>query len=174
MDVNVLRNWGIAASAAALAVALALATMGHASPGEAPGASSDRLVAQDITSDGAFETAQAGPPPPVHAGPLGRVAFLVRFRGTGPLANAQALAARGRMAQAGAAAQAALRSQSAFAGLCFDHYTVGGAETVLRSCAVIPAAERAAFQARWTARLQGMRAVAYVDANADVSQERRP
>lgn len=174
MDANVLRNWGIAVSAAALAGALALATMGHASPGEAPLAGSDALVAQDVPADGAFETAQAGPPPVVHAGPLGRVAFLVRFQGSGPLARAQALAARGRTAQAAAAAQAALRNKAAFAGLCFDHYTVGGAETVLRSCAVVPAGERAAFQTRWVARLRGMRAVAYVDANANVTQDRTP
>lgn len=168
MDVNLLRSWGIAVSAAAIAGALALAHMNA----NAASANEDRLTPlREAPTDGAFQLAQAqiaqseGPS-------AGEVAFIVRFRGSGPLAQAQAQAARGREAQARRAARAALPRQRAFEGLCFDRYTVGGAETVLRACAPVPAAERAQFQQRWLSRLRAMRAVAYVDANTGGAQAR--
>lgn len=168
MDVNLLRNWGIAVSAAAIAGALAVAHL----DANAASAGGDRLTPlRDAPADDAFQLAQAQTSQ--SEGPsAGSVAFIVRFQGSGPLAQAQALAARGREAQARRAAQAALPRQHAFDGLCFDRYTVGGAETVLRACAAVPSAERTQFQQRWLNRLRAMRAVAYVDANTNGAQSR--
>lgn len=154
MDVNALRTWGIAVSSALIVGALALA----AQP-------STRAEAQGVMEPGGFEIAQA----PAQAAP---VAFLVRFQGAGPIASAQARASRGQTAAAQRTVEAQLRRQGAFSGLCFDRFTVGAAEVVLRSCEPVAAHERASYQASWLARLQAMRAVAYADANATVSPER--
>lgn len=154
MDVNALRTWGIAVSGALMVGALALA----AQP-------SPQAEARQALEPGSFEVAQA----PAQAAP---VAFLVRFQGSGPIAQAQARAARGQVQSAQRTVEAQLRRQSAFAGLCFGRFTVGAAEIVLRSCEAVTGHERAAYQARWLARLQAMRAVAYADANASVSPER--
>jgi hypothetical protein len=152
MNLPALRTWGIAVSAAMMAAALAVA----AQP-EPP------RQAQPAMQAGAFETAQAQ----THARQL---AFIVRFRGSGPIARAQALAARGQIAAAQRQIEVQLRRQSDFAGLCFDRFTAGGAETVLRTCAAIVANEQAAVQQRWLTRLRAMRAVDYVDANATASR----
>ncbi|HYD88985.1 MAG TPA: hypothetical protein VEA80_16030 [Vitreimonas sp.] len=152
MKTEALRTWGIAVTAALMAAALAV-TAQPAPPQRASAAA----------PAGGFEVAQAQP----HAQPL---AFLVRFRGSGPIARAQALAARGRVAAAQRQVEIQLRRQSDFAGLCFDRFTAGGAEIVLRTCAAIVASERASVQQRWLARLRAMRAVDYVDANATASR----
>jgi hypothetical protein len=144
MSLNALRTWGIAASAVLIAGALAFSFT--APPPEA--------VAQ---------TAQAEP---VRAAPLG---FLVRFQGRGPIATAQRSAQQGRLTEAQRVIEAQLRRQSDFAGLCFDRFTVGAAEVVLRTCTAIVASERANVQQSWLTRLRAMAGVAYVDANASVS-----
>jgi hypothetical protein len=155
MDVNALRTWGIAVSGALMVGALALAAQ-PSPPAEA----------RQALEPGGFEIAQAS----AHA--AAPVAFLVRFQGSGPIARAQARAARGQVQGAQRTVEAQLRRQSAFSGLCFDRFTVGAAEIVLRSCAPVAGHERAGYTARWLDRLQAMRAVAYADANASVSPER--
>ncbi|HRP10430.1 MAG TPA: hypothetical protein PLK37_05295, partial [Terricaulis sp.] len=97
---------------------------------------------------------------------------LVRFQGQGPIASAQRAAQGGRLAQGQRVIEAQLARQTAFAGLCFDRFTAGAAEVVLRTCDVIAANARAATQQNWLTRLQAMRAIAYVDANAVASQSR--
>jgi hypothetical protein len=67
-----------------------------------------------------------------------------------------------------------LTRQNAFAGLCFDRFTAGGAEVVLRTCEAVPAGRLEAVRSRWLARLRAMRAVEYVDANVTATQERAP
>jgi len=148
MSLDALRAAGIAASALLIAGALALSSVSLPLPAQA-----QSLLAQ--------AQPQAEP-----------VAFLVRFRGQGPIGRAQARAARGQLAAAQREIEVQLRRQQSFAGLCFDRFTVGGAETVLRTCAAVPASERAAVQARWVARLRAMRAVEYVDPNAVASPGR--
>lgn len=150
MDVKTSRTWGVIVSGALMAGALAL-SMPNGAPAQAQ-------------TPAAVEIAQAG-----EATPL---AFLVRFRGSGPIASAQASAARGRTEQAQRIIEAQLERQTWFDGLCFDRFTVGAAEVVLRTCEPVAAAERAALQARWVQRLRGMRAVEYVDANATATQGR--
>jgi hypothetical protein len=154
MDVNALRTWGIAMSGALMVGALALAAQ-PSRPAEA----------RQVLEPGGFEIAQA----PAQSAP---VAFLVRFQGSGPIARAQARAARGQVQGAQRVVETQLRRQSALSGLCFDRFTVGAAEIVLRSCAPVAGNERAGYTARWLDRLQAMRAVAYADANASVSPER--
>jgi hypothetical protein len=153
MDVNALRTWGIGVTGALMVGALAVAVQPRA-VAEAPGVAQ---VAQ----------MQA----PARAEPVG---FIVRFRGSGPIARAQGRAARGETAAAQRQVEIQLRRQSAFSGLCFDRFTVGGAEIVLRTCQAVAASERAAVQQRWGGRLRAMRAVEYVDVNATVTPERAP
>lgn len=147
MRMSVLRIWGIAVSGALMVTAVAIA----AQPAPGP---------QTI---GGFETAQVQ----TQAAPL---AFIVRFRGTGPIARAQAQAARGETQAAQRQVEIQLVRQTDFAGLCFDRFTVGGAEIVLRTCDAIAASERAALQQRWLTRLRAMRSVAYADVNTTASR----
>lgn len=152
MDVAALRVWGIAASAAVMAVALTIALqLAQSAQAEPPAA---------------FQVAQAGE---ADAAP---VAVLVRFRGAGPIARSQARAAAGQTQAAQREVEAQLRRQTAFAGLCFDRFTVGGAEIVLRTCEPVAASERARVQQNWLTRLRAMRAVEYADANAAATQGR--
>lgn len=119
---------------------------------------------------GPFQLAQAEPEAAL-AAPL---SFVVRFRGSGPIARAQAMAAQGRESQGARQVQVQLARQGAFNGLCFDRFTLGAAEIVLRSCADIAPAERARVQTWWLARLNAMRAVEYADANANAAPSRAP
>lgn len=145
MDAGPLRVWGIAASAAVMAVALTLALR-----------PTQNAQAEPPT---AYQVAQAG------ATAAAPVAFLVRFRGSGPIARAQARAARGQTQSAQSEIEAQLLRQTAFAGLCFDRFTVGASEVVLRTCDPVAASERARVQQDWLNRLRAMRSVEYADAN---------
>lgn len=152
MDVIALRTWGIAFTGAAMAVALMIGFQPRA----------DAQAPQPVVQLAQAE-ARAAP-----------IAFLVRFRGSGPIARAQARGARGNLPLAQREIEAQLRRQSAFSGICFDRFTAGAAEVVLRTCTAIVASERARVQQQWLTRLRGMRAVEYVDANATATQERAP
>ena len=152
MDVTALRTWGIAVTGALMAVALFIALQPE-TPALAQAQSAEQLA-----------QAQS-------AEPLG---FIVKFRGSGPIARAQALAASGQVAPAQRQVEVQLGHQTAFAGLCFDRFTVGGAEIVLRTCEAVAASERSAVQQSWGARLRAMRAVEYVDVNATAAEQRAP
>jgi hypothetical protein len=151
MSIAALRMWGMAVTGALMAVLIVVALQPER-PAQAQ-------------SQNVFEVAQA----PAQAAP---VAFLVRFQGSGPIARSQAQAAGGQTQAAQRQVELQLQRQSAFAGLCFDRFTVGGAEIVLVTCQAIVASERASVQQQWLARLQAMRAVDYVDANANATQGR--
>jgi hypothetical protein len=154
MDVQVLRFWGIVVGSALIGIALWIAALGpEAAPARATASEPVQLA----------QTQAAASP-----------SFLVRFRGSGPIARAQADAARGRMTLAQHRIEAQLRRQRAFSGLCFERFTAGAAEVVLRTCNAIAARQRAAIEARWLSRLRGMRAVAYADVNATASLDRAP
>ncbi len=147
MKTSALRVWGIAVSGALMAAAVAIAAQPESTP----------------TNVGMFETVQSQ----TEAQPL---SFIVRFRGTGPIARSQAQAARGDTQAAQRQVEVQLVRQTDFAGLCFDRFTVGGAEIVLRTCDAIAASERDALQQRWLTRLRAMRSVAYADANTNASR----
>src|SRR5262245_17810653 len=133
MDVNALRTWGIAAGSAVVVGALAISL-------QAP------------------ETARAVGPIVEQAEEAAPAAYAVRFQGSGPIARAQALAARGNLGRAERQVRAQLTRQDDFSGLCFDRFGERAAEIVLRTCAAVPMAE----QQRWLVRLRAMPAVAYV------------
>ncbi|UPT63672.1 MAG: hypothetical protein M0D54_03765 [Hyphomonadaceae bacterium JAD_PAG50586_4] len=151
MSIAALRMWGMTVTGALMAALIVVALQPERAAQAEPQAG--------------FEIAQA----PAQAAP---VAFLVRFQGLGPIARSQAQAARGQTQAAQRQVELQLQRQSAFAGLCFDRFTVGGAEIVLVTCQAIVASERARVQQQWLARLQAMRAVDYVDANATATQGR--
>ncbi len=153
MDVNAHRTWGIAVTGALMAGALLFALQPETHAEAEPQAAAQIAQAQN------------------GAAPVG---FIVRFRGSGPIARAQAQAARGEMGQAQRQVEVQLNRQTWAAGLCFDRFSVGGAEIVLRTCEAVAASERNAVQQTWGARLRAMRAVEYVDANATVTQQRAP
>lgn len=91
--------------------------------------------------------------------------IIVAFTADHPMARAQALEAEGRHAEAVAAAQAALASDPQLAGLCFDRFTVGGAEIVLGPCAPITGAAREAFVRERAHALAALPDVAYAEPN---------
>ncbi|MDX2276060.1 MAG: hypothetical protein NW206_11480 [Hyphomonadaceae bacterium] len=157
MDAKLLRSTGIAVGAAALAGALSVSQMAR----QEHEASPPLGVVAPQTEAPIFEPAGAEAPP--DAAPI---SILVRFRGTGPLAQAQGLAERGREAEARRAAAAALARQSAFQGLCFDRFTVGGAEMVLRTCAPVASVEQAEVMNQWLTRLRAMSVIVYAEPNA--------
>lgn len=190
MQSQVLRNAGIAVGAAALAGALALATMNgepQAPPAETSGpekagplpvappvAEAPASTDADIPPPDEFETASAQAPPPAPPPAMAQnVSFIVRFQGNGPLGRAQALAGQGREADARRTAEAALASQRSLRGLCLDRFTVGGAEMVLRLCTALPAGEQASARDRWLTRLRAIPAVAYAENNAIADPGRR-
>jgi hypothetical protein len=154
MDVNAVRSWGIAVSAGLLAVALAISLQPQA----------PRAEAQPL-ADIAQTQSQT---------PVAPVEFIVRFRGGGPISRAQTRAAAGDVVRAQREIEVQLRRQRSFAGLCFSRFTAGAAETVLRTCGDVAAADRAAVERHWLARLRAMRAVAYADANVTAAVERAP
>lgn len=90
--------------------------------------------------------------------------FVVRFEPPHPLAEAQALEAAGRCAEAAALARATVATRSDLAGLCFDRFTLGGTEIVLAACE--PPHNVDLFQEAWLERLRAMDGVAYADPNA--------
>lgn len=142
IDITALRTWGMAASAAFIAGATAL------SLGAPPAAPAPAFLEE--------------------ATPL---AFAVRFRGAGPLARAQALAARDP-AYARAVAERELARQRDFAGLCFDRLVSGGAEMVLRTCTPTALDRRHAAAEHWLAKLRVVPGVEYVSlAAASPGQE---
>ena len=84
------------------------------------------------------------------------VGFAISLRGNGPLARAQRQAMGGSHESAAQRqVERALRRQRAFAGLCFDRFTVRG-DIVVYAC-------EGTARADWQARLRAMPAVTNVD-----------
>ena len=119
-----------------------------------------------LRADGAPMAAPVSPPP-AHStsatAPSAPVALAVRFRGDGPIARAQAMAARGRERHAALRIARELERQPAFDGLCFDGFTRHATEVLLRSCGDVADGERARAQTRWLAALNRMRAIEYAN-----------
>lgn len=152
MNPNTLRTWGIGVSAAVMVGALVITAQ-------------PEPIAAPLAAAGGAEFAQT-------ENTAAPIAFVIRFRGAGPIARAQAAAGRGQTASAQSQIETQLRRQNDFNGLCFDRFTVGGSEVVLRTCAAIVPSEREAVQQRWLERLRAMRAVEYADINATATQNR--
>jgi hypothetical protein len=140
MDDKTLRTWGVALGAGAMAVAVAVAAVGG---------QGERARATGATGE--------------------RVEFLVSFKQGGALGDAQALAARGELERAGAAARSALARSAGLNGLCFERFTLGGAEMVLSVCR--PTASPVTEGERWLKRLRGMSNVNYADTDVIVNTQ---
>jgi hypothetical protein len=178
MDERAVRLWGLVVGGGAIAAALGVATLTERSDPLAPSAPSKMTGAPPVA-------APPSPPPPVpdaKAIPASGeepksggapMTFVVAFEEGHPLRRAQALEAQGRHAAAVRAANEALRAQRELRGLCYDRFTVGGAEIVLRLCTPPADAERAAVQRRWAARLAAMDGVAYAEPNVIAQPEQR-
>jgi hypothetical protein len=94
---------------------------------------------------------------------------VVRFAPNHALGRAQALEASGRCDEAARLARETIAASSELRGLCFDRFTLAGAETVLVSCAPVPRAQSGAYQRDWLARFRAMRGVEYADMIVQVS-----
>jgi len=184
MEVAALRTWGLAASAAALASALTIAALGGCEQPTATSVAPTTSVAvapatpvpEPALATGAEPVAEPAttetPPAKLTATPA-RVTptLLVRFEAPHPLARVQEIAAQGRVAEASRAAQATIRGRGDLRGLCFDRFTLGGTEIVLKACSAV--ADGQAFQRRWSTRLNAMPGVDYAEPNAIAHPDRR-
>lgn len=176
MNTDALRTWGLAASAAVFASALTIAALGgceeRASTPRVEEPANPTMAPPEDGDPVAEPAAVDGPPPPQTLAPVrARPSFVVRFEQPHPLARAQEIAARGRIAEARRAALATLNSQRNLRGLCFERFTLGGAEMVLSACE--PVTNASAFETRWTRDLNAMAGVAYAEPNAVAQPEMR-
>lgn len=103
--------------------------------------------------------------PGAHVAAQPPMSYIVRFRQSHALGRAQSLETDGRHDEARTLAAATLRDDASLRGLCFEHFTAGGAEVVLRVCEPSQWEERAVTQRRWLAQLGATPGVAYVDRN---------
>jgi hypothetical protein len=93
------------------------------------------------------------------------MSYIVNFRPSHALGRAQALQTAGRYDEARLLVAATLRDDASLRGLCFERFTVGGAEIVLSVCAPSPWEERSVTQRRWLEQLGLTPGVAYVERN---------
>ena len=110
---------------------------------------------------------------PAHADPAAsaETRFIVKFKPASALGHAQDLARQGKLSQARENAVAALKRTSSLKGLCFDRFTLGGAETVLRACPRLPPATHDAAAAWFLTRLKANPSIDYADQNLGVNVE---
>jgi hypothetical protein len=193
MDEKTLRIWGLAIGGGAIAVAAAIAMFSagprgpDAPPAQtfisqiapsrpaAPHIAAPHVGAPRVSSGG---TSAPGPAaalaaPTTATGADAEVSFIIRFKPTHPIGKAQALAARGKLDAAARMARKA-EARREIKGLCFDRFTVGGAETVMRLCVNPPSTDRDRQAARWLERLRASTYVVYADANVTVNTEKKP
>lgn len=97
--------------------------------------------------------------------PALRLSFVVNFRSSHLLGKAQALEGAGRHDEAQALAAAALRDDAALHGLCFDRFTLGGAEIILNVCAPLSLQDSFVSQRRWLEHLGATPGIIYVERN---------
>lgn len=94
-----------------------------------------------------------------------RVSFIMTFRSSHALGQAQALEGAGRHDEAAGLAAAALRDDAALHGLCFERFTLGGAEIVLSVCAPSSLEDAFVTQRRWLEHLGATPGIIYVERN---------
>lgn len=100
-----------------------------------------------------------------------RVSFIVSFRPSHDLGRAQALHNAGRYDEAAQLVAATLRDDMALRGLCFERFTLGGAEIVLTVCAPSSSDESVATQRRWLEQLSAAPGVLYAERNLVAHQD---
>lgn len=97
--------------------------------------------------------------------------FVARFKADHPLGRAQSLDASGRRTEAEQLARDTLRDAPELSGLCFERFTLGGAELVMAVCAYTPMGQTGAVQVDWLDRFARMEGVEYAEPNAIVLVE---
>jgi hypothetical protein len=185
MQPKTLRNWGLVAGVAAMAGSLGVATFTR-DPASAPEPPRPIIAAAlpNILAPWQNDDEKAGQPAPRDILNLGLdggddeatledppATFIVRFADDHPLARAQQLSADGREDMAIRAAERGVRRDRNLRGLCFDHFTAGGVEIVLKPCEAVAADERDAFRREWAEKLSSMPGVSYAEANVVVRPE---
>jgi hypothetical protein len=93
------------------------------------------------------------------------MSYLVNFSPSHALGRGQALQNAGRYEEAELLVAVTLRDDASLRGVCFERFTVGGAEIVLNVCAPSRWEERAVTQRRWLEHLGVTPGVAYVERN---------
>jgi hypothetical protein len=146
-----------------LAMAAFMAVMAGCAPAAAP----PTPVVLTQNEDNRLQESDIAPEP---------ISYVVNFRPSHALGRAQVLQNAGRYDEAEHLVAATLRDNASLRGLCFERFTVGGAEIVLNVCAPSPWEERAVTQRRWLEQLGLTTGVAYVERNltAQHSPEARP
>jgi hypothetical protein len=102
------------------------------------------------------------------------MSYLVNFRPSHALGRAQAMQRAGRYAEAELLVGTTLRDDQSLRGLCFERFTVGGAEIVLNVCSPSPWEERSITQRRWLEQLGVTPGVAYVERNLVAQRAAEP
>ena len=188
MDTKEVQRWGVLIGGFAIAAALLVAS--RTEPAETQPMPTSRANASAVPSNDsapkiAPSTAAPEQPAPAPAQPLFEVAgesgssttanvsFVVRFQPSHPLARAQNLAQQGKHSDAARTARTTIEGRADLRGLCFDRFTIGGAEIVLRACNSVPATQRETFQRNWTRRLGAMNGVEYAEPNYTLQKETR-
>ncbi|MGE0044486.1 MAG: hypothetical protein AB7J28_13790 [Hyphomonadaceae bacterium] len=172
MDDRALQRWGVIVGGGMIAAAFAAATLTAPEVGPAETAAPAAQNREPVTlpsNNALVQPAGDAATPPPASGRI--VSFIVRFEGTHPMARAQALEAQGQHAQAVRTAEQALRTRTEMQGLCFDRFTLGGAEIVLKSCEAIAANQQQTYTRQWTERLNAMPGVDYAEFNAIAQPE---
>ena len=99
------------------------------------------------------------------------MSFIVNFRASHALGQAQSLQGAGRYDEAEQLVGVTLHDDAAFRGLCFERFTLGGAEIVLNVCAPSPWEEPLVTQRRWLEQLGATPGVVYVERNLVAQRE---
>ena len=128
----------------------------------APAAAPPPIVLTDILDESVRGPARAAPV---------RASFIVSFRPSHALGQAQALQGAGRYDEAARLVAVALRDDAALRGFCFERFTLGGAEIVLSVCAPSPLDDPLITQRRWLEQLGATPGVAYAELNLVTQRE---
>lgn len=99
------------------------------------------------------------------------MSFIVNFRPSHALGRAQFLQSAGRHDEAERLVEGTFQDDAALRGLCFDRFTLSGAEIVLNVCAPSPWETPQITQRRWLEQLGATPGVAYVERNLVVQRE---
>jgi hypothetical protein len=176
MDTREVQRWGVLIGGFAIAGALLIASRTEPSETRPAPPKASVSIPSNVPESGT-PTASPAKANPAPSAPLfepasdsanataGNVSFVVRFQPTHPLGRAQNLEQQGRHSDATRTARATIAGRTDLRGLCFDRFTLGGAEIVLRACDSVPAAQRENFQRNWTRRLGAMNGVEYAEPN---------
>lgn len=118
-----------------------------------------------------FALAACAPPPPVAVSAADqneappRISFIVNFRTSHALGRAQFMQGAGRHDEAARLANVALRDDPTLHGLCFEGFTVGGADIVLNVCEPSRWEEPMLTQRRWFEQLGATPGLVSVERN---------